>query len=191
MRRFLGRTGAVVSRGQDTSRTRSDQTPPEVHTSEPLDSFGRSSLSPVEAKREFEASSSSNQEELRPEDSVTLPSTAQKPLRQPSPDAASGGTTDTASTEVSSWKTGICIIRYLFFSRLQRVRSQQCGQFETDKPRSLNLQDSFTYGHRQLLEEPLMVGNVTERFKVNRQQEGAGENVTIDVKEFVLKQNYR
>ncbi|KAK9819516.1 hypothetical protein WJX74_003191 [Apatococcus lobatus] len=52
-------------------------------------------------------------------------------------------------------------------------------------------EDSLTYGHRQLLDEPLMVGNVTQRFKVLREQEGAGDNITIDVREFVLKQNRR
>ena len=50
---------------------------------------------------------------------------------------------------------------------------------------------SFTYGHRQLLDEPLINGNVTQRFKVVRDQEGAGDNITIDVKEFVLKQDRR
>ena len=57
--------------------------------------------------------------------------------------------------------------------------------------RILSFMQSFTYGHRQLLEEPLMVGNVTQRFKVVREQEGAGDNITIDVKEFILKQNRR
>ncbi|KAK9853863.1 hypothetical protein WJX84_006158 [Apatococcus fuscideae] len=151
MRRFLGRAGRAFSPDrQDTSNTRSDPSPPEVHTSEALEGFSRSSMSPVEAKQEFEASSSSNHTELRPEDSVTMPSTAKKPLGQTSPDAPFGSSSDSASTE-----------------------------------------GSFSYGHRQLLEEPLMVGNVTERFKVNRQQEGAGDNVTVDVKEFVLKQNQR
>lgn len=36
-----------------------------------------------------------------------------------------------------------------------------------------------------------MVGNVTQRFKVVREQEQAGDNVTVDVKEFILKQNRR
>ena len=36
-----------------------------------------------------------------------------------------------------------------------------------------------------------MVGNITQRFKVLREQEGAGDNITVDIKEFILKQNRR
>lgn len=152
--------------------------------------LARGSMSPAEALKELEtANLDSRRDLLKTEDADTFDASEKPvPLADPPsvPTSADSDDDHVRILQHPPFRRYICwlcedtIYEYVS-ERMRQVLSVQL----------LCLQSSLTYGHRQVLEEPLMVGNITQRFKVVREQEGAGDNVTVDVKEFILKQNRR